>query len=278
MAFFKFRKGRDEPTPPVVAAPTVEAVRRRAIHRLIGAAVLVLAGVIGFPLIFDNQPRPIPIDLPIDIVDKNKVKPLTLPPAGSAQAVAPEAAAAPPAAATPAAGVKPPVAAIEPAAATPGAEAAGTGMGKSAGASAGTGAGPGAAATTPARAAASAATGLADAKAQEARKARALLEGKSLADAKVAEAAAPAQPGVAAASPAESRFVVQVGAFSDPAKVREVRRKVESAGLKTYTQVVTTSDGERTRVRVGPFDDKAQATKAADRIRKLNLTVAILTL
>jgi DedD protein len=34
-------------------------MRRRARHRLIGAAVLVLIGVVGFPLLFDTQPRPI---------------------------------------------------------------------------------------------------------------------------------------------------------------------------------------------------------------------------
>ena len=43
MALFKFRKGRDEqpaPSKKKKPAPTVEAVRRRAMHRLIGAAVL----------------------------------------------------------------------------------------------------------------------------------------------------------------------------------------------------------------------------------------------
>jgi len=72
--------------------------------------------------------------------------------------------------------------------------------------------------------------------------------------------------------------VVQVGAFADPAKVRDVRRKVEATGLKTYTQVVGTPEGDRTRVRIGPFTDKAQADKAADTIRKLSLPAAILTL
>ena len=51
-------------------------MRRRARHRLIGAAVLVLVGVIGFPLLFDTQPRPIAVDIPIEIPDRNKVKPL----------------------------------------------------------------------------------------------------------------------------------------------------------------------------------------------------------
>ena len=62
MAFFKFRKDGDEHTNPPPAPESVEAMRKRAKHRLIGAAVLVLVGVVGFPMLFDNQPRPIPVD------------------------------------------------------------------------------------------------------------------------------------------------------------------------------------------------------------------------
>ena len=98
-----------------------------------------------------------------------------------------------------------------------------------------------------------------------------------------AASAAPARSAAADTAPAAAaaageRYVVQVGAFADAAKVREVRRKVEAAGLKTYTQVVGTAEGDRIRVRVGPFPDRAQADKAAETIRKLQLTAAILTL
>ena len=62
------------------------------------------------------------------------------------------------------------------------------------------------------------------------------------------------------------------------AKAREVRQKLEHAGLKTYTQVVETKDGRRIRVRVGPFAGKPEADKAADKIKKLNLPAATLTL
>jgi DedD protein len=94
-------------------------------------------------------------------------------------------------------------------------------------------------------------------------KARALLEGK------------PVQ--VAAASDT-GRFVVQVGAFADASKARETRLKVERAGLKTYTQVAETAEGKRTRVRVGPFASRAEADKAADKIKGLDLPAAILSL
>ena len=75
MAFFKFRKRGDgaasaSATTQASPAESVEAIRRRARQRLIGAAVLVLVGVVGFPLVFDTQPRPIAVDIPIDIPDR----------------------------------------------------------------------------------------------------------------------------------------------------------------------------------------------------------------
>ena len=79
-------------------------------------------------------------------------------------------------------------------------------------------------------------------------------------------------------SAAELRLVVQVGAFSDVAKAREVRQKLEKAGFKTYTQVADSKEGKRTRVRVGPFSSKDEADKAAAKIKTLGLTVTILSL
>ena len=80
MTFFsKFRLSR-APAVAEAVAPTpaegVEALRRRARHRLIGATVLVLLAVIVFPLVFDTQPRAIAVDVPIVIPDRNKAKSL----------------------------------------------------------------------------------------------------------------------------------------------------------------------------------------------------------
>ena len=67
MALFKIRKsaqkGVDGSTAAVPPAQSIELMRRRAKHRLIGAVVLVLAGVVGFPLLFDSQPRPVMVDI-----------------------------------------------------------------------------------------------------------------------------------------------------------------------------------------------------------------------
>ena len=54
--------------------------------------------------------------------------------------------------------------------------------------------------------------------------------------------------------------------------------KVEAMGLKTYTQVVESTAGRRIRVRVGPYPTKADADKAAARIKSGGLQAAVLVL
>lgn len=72
MAFFKTRKSGDEPAATPIQPDSIEVIRRRARHRLIGSAALVLIGVVGFPLLFDQQPRPVAVDIPIDIPERGK--------------------------------------------------------------------------------------------------------------------------------------------------------------------------------------------------------------
>jgi DedD protein len=258
MAFFKSRKAGDDAAASPRQSESIEAMRRRARHRLIGAAVLVLAGVIGFPLLFDTQPRPVAVDIPIEIPDRNKVKPLAVPRA-EAQGPVTVASAAPPAvvAAAPAAPVAAPKAEDKPAAApvpepTPAPVAVAKPQPKPE-----TRPEP----KTVGKAEPVKATATAP---DDGAKARALLEGKPA-----------VESGPAAA---EGRFVVQVGAFADPAKARETRLRVEKAGLKTYTHVAETKDGKRIRVRVGPFANRSEADKAAEKIKGLDLPAAILTL
>jgi len=290
MAFFKFRKGGGDDHPaPAPAAESVEVMRKRARHRLIGAAVLVLLGVIGFPLLFDSQPRPISVDIPIEIPDKNTVKPLattTTPPPKPATAmldesdagkehVSPKPTPATPAVTPPAARPAPVQPVTQPPAAVP--------------SRASTGVVSGAGSTTPAsakpvsRPATKPETKPADkpvekpvakpvdkpaAHADDGAKAQALLEGRDSSK----PAAAPASAGGA------GRFIVQIGAYSDGVKAHEARVKLEKAGMKTYTQVAETKDGKRIRVRLGPFNGKAEADKAAEKVRKLDLPAAILEL
>ena len=254
MAFFKFRKAADD-TAAAAPAESVEVMRKRARHRLIGAAVLVLIGVVGFPIVFDTQPRPVQVDIPIDIPDRTKAKPVSTAPAPSV-AAAPAAAGpvtAPAATPAPATTPAPKVAAAD------GLDAREEIVPAK----------PAAAAAKPASPATqpkpdTKPDAKPDTKPNDGARAQALLEGK----------AAPVAPAAADGG----RYIVQVGAFADDAKARETRLKVERAGLKTYTHVAETREGKRTRVRVGPFATRAEADRAADKIKGLDLPAAILTL
>jgi DedD protein len=277
MAFFKFRKTGDEPNSPAALsgpgapAESAEAMRKRATFRLIGAAVLVLAGVIGFPMLFDSQPRPVPVDIAIEIPDKAKVPPLAMPAPAPAIAVAAPAVASgivtePPAApVADNAGSKKPQPITESAQSATKKEAAESTKVEPKpearlDAKSEPKASPKVAAPEPAKPAA---------KADDGAKALALLEGQA------ADKQAAAATDVASAG---SRYVVQVGAFADATRARDARSKLEAAGLKTYTQVVDTKDGKRTRVRVGPFADKAGAESAAAKVKALDLSASVLTL
>ena len=260
MAFFKFRfpgQAASSPASAETVAPgtgeSIELVRRRARHRLIGAVVLVLLAVVGFPLLFDTQPRPVAVDTPILIPDRPTSSPLKATPALPADAspvqpLLPNAKPLPPQegldakeevvqAAKPAP-VDEPKPAAKPSEAAPKPPVV-------------------KAEVKPAPSKTDKTEPVAKPQ-DDGNKARALLEGKP-----------PTVKG--------ERHVVQVGAFSDPAKVREVRRKLEQAGMITFTQVVETSDGKSTtRVRVGPFSSREEADKAAAKVRKLDLSAAVL--
>ena len=64
----------------------------------------------------------------------------------------------------------------------------------------------------------------------------------------------------------------------DAAAARETRSKVEKLGLKTYTQVVETASGSRTRVRVGPFASRDEADRALAKAREAGISAVVLTL
>lgn len=259
-SFLRRKKTPAAPSPesPTAGAPAVvEKARTRARRRLIGAVVLLGVGVIAFPLLFETEPRPIPVDLPIEIPKRDGAPPLAMPsaPATTSSTGPSTTAAAPspdePVASAPARAEPPPAAPAEKPAAAAKVEKAEE---------------PPAPPPAAPKPAADEKSAKAD-KAEPARKpddgarAKALLEGKT--------AAAPA--------PAE-RYVVQIGAFSSSRTVDDVRAKAQKAGLDTFTQVVKVASGEATRVRVGPFPSREQADAAAAKVRKAGLPATVLKL
>lgn len=282
MAWFKFSK-QDSPVAQDAPLETVETMRARAKRRLIGALVLVLTAVVGFPMLFDTQPRPVLVDFPIEIPDKNKIKPLTPPPASTPAAAAKvddkaslaakeEIISSAPAApivssksnekvALPVINTAP-IATKSVASVTPSAPDKAA-IDKAASEKLASAKAAGDKVSADKAAADKAATDKTNA---EAAKAQALLEGKAVPTA------------TATAIAGGERFIVQFGSFADVTKAREVRQKVEKAGLKTYAQIAETAEGKRYRVRVGPFATRAEADIAAAKIKALDLPANILTL
>ena len=50
-------------------------------------------------------------------------------------------------------------------------------------------------------------------------------------------------------------------------------RSANSVALPHYTEIIKSSGGERTRVRVGPYDSREAAEKARQRMRSLKLVI-----
>lgn len=278
MAFFKLRfPGQSASTGADALsnspAESVEVIRKRARHRLMGSVILVLGAVVGLPLLFDSQPRPVAIDTPIVIPDRNQAVPLAPPVPGKSagskerpSSIGPDQT-APQSVKTDVANVaaldaneelvnkegksevktetkieQKPEAKSEPKTDIKTESKADSKTDKKQ------------------EIKSDAKDGVKDAS-KDAAKAKALLDGKDV------------------SKPSDAvRSVVQVGAFADAAKAKEARSKLEQAGIKTYTQEIETKEGKRIRVRVGPFASKEEADKAAEKIRKLNLPTTVLKL
>jgi len=68
------------------------------------------------------------------------------------------------------------------------------------------------------------------------------------------------------------QWVVQLGAYRDLANVRALQSKLKGLGFASYTEVLAAADGsKKTRVRAGPFANKAAADKAHERIKHIGV-------
>jgi len=328
MAFFKFRfPGQKDQDHTDSAAQSMESLRKRVKHRLMGSAVLVVLAVIGFPLVFDTQPRPLPLDMAIDIPDKAKTLPSTPPRPLKSEAthnggshkssdLTPEPTQTASESSDPKSdhkgdGAKP---------AVPNPQS----LGAKEGLSAKEVIVPTSVVATSAATSASNSSSLAPAQKPSATSDKTDSKAESKADSKVqiptksepaksepnkpeptkSDQIKSSSPSSAtnlssnsqskdsnkesnkdgnkdnnkAASDSSSRFVVQVGAFSDDAKLKEVRDKLEKAGMHTYTSTIVVKDVKRTRVRIGPYASKDEANKWASKVKGLNLQANVIKL
>ena len=259
-------KETDVPRKRAAAAPTeagpVEVARTQARRRLVGALVLLAAGVIGFPLLFETQPRPLPMDtlmlLPeggaARVAGPSPVRPLPSLPADAGIEGSAGAASAPLRADSAVQSVVIGAASAPQAGAVPGGQAVA----------------PPLPAPAPAKPEAKVA-GKAEVKAEIKAEPAARAASKPTTAVAAVEAPATAVEGA-------PRFVVQVGAYNDKERERAARQKLEKLGLKSYTQEVDTPSGKRTRVRVGPFASRQEAESAAGKIKASGMQANLLSL
>jgi DedD protein len=245
------------------AADPVLPEKKRARRRLVGAIALALAVAIGLPMILDSEPRPLANDIAIQIPSKDKpavaeatpapapaapakveqsaaldkseeiveapvpkepAKQLTAPPPVAEVKLAPEPVAKPPKTETP----KPTETRVATAEHKPE---------------------PKESKPEPKRAEAKESKPAA--KADDADRALAILEGKSAA--------------------ASTRYVVQIAALSKQEKVEELQGKLREAGIRSTAKKVSTASGELTRVQAGPFESKEEAEKVRAKLGKIGL-------
>jgi DedD protein len=234
------RKQNPEPSDPILPE------KKRARRRLVGAIALVLAAVVGLPMILDSEPKPLTSDIAIEIPSKDKVPAQTVAnPSNSTLA-----------------DVLPPDASLdkneeiiepsdkEPAPVAPPAVKQAESGGQTSQAS-----------TLRETQEAKPIFKKTESSADETR-ARALLEGRT--DAKV-------EKPKAVSDGKNGKFVVQIAALGSQDKVNELQNKLKAAGIKSYSSKVATQSGERIRVRVGPFSSKEEAEKVRARLVKLGL-------
>ncbi len=242
-------KQGNQPVDPVLPE------KKRARRRLIGAVALVLAAIIGLPMILDSEPKPLADDIAIQIpsrdkpfqsdnrrrlpppaaksalsasagLDKNEelIEPSTLSAVPVKPNVNPQPAISPNSKPEPEAGQK------QRQPSMPEAKAA--------------------------------AQSQVAAKPDDAARALAILNEKPDAKASNIKPASDTRP---------DKFVIQVAALASKEKVRELQGKLKNAGVKSYTQTVATQSGERIRIRIGPFSSKEEAGKMRAKIGKLGL-------
>jgi len=213
------RVQQEEPIDPMLPE------KKRARRRLIGATALVLAAVIGLPMIFDSEPKPLTDDIAIQIPSRDRAgvpviastAPLDSEPARSSSVVKAE----------PSSSEKLPVAeAVKPVPEKPADKPVDKATDKS----------------------------------------------TDKSHNKPAENVSADRDKSAAEKSNPSRVILQVAAVATKVKAEELQNRLKQAGIKSYLQKTSTKEGERYRVRVGPFATREEADKMRARLLKMGLS------
>jgi DedD protein len=206
-------------------------LKKRARRRLVGAVALALFAVIVLPMVMDREPRPLSQDIQVRIPSQDST--------GFATKLLPGKPAATP---MPAPEPKPVDQKAETQAKPEAAPAAPTAV------------------PAPAKPAAQASV------APPAKPA----EKPPVQDKKPEAAEKPAPKTAADAKPATDaagQWVIQLGAYKEAGKVKNLMSKLKGINVPAYTEKIETPQGSLTRVRAGPFASQEAAEKSRGRLK-----------
>ncbi len=225
---------------PSQSSSSVDVLRRRARRRLVGAALLALLAAIALPLMFEKEPPPLAdeVDIRIPNVDKTPFEPK---PITGVPKEAPKAAVAAPS--VPDAPKANPIGPAPLVATAPSAE------------------------STPK---------ILEKKEEKAQIAPQVLEAKPIEKApaekapepvKTTDAAKPTDPDGPKTEPITGDYVVQLLAVRDTNSAMKALARARELGYKTaYREKLDVANGTVTRVRVGPYKEKAFAEKIRNKL------------
>ena len=221
----------EEPLDPMLPE------KQRARRRLIGATALVLAAIIGLPMIFDADPnKPLADDVETQIPDKLSPLPDSNAPQTAAQ---PEPRVVAPKATEVKTLAEPPESWKADATTTPEVKPA----------------------------------------PETVKKVKPVAEASDKTSAeKTAERKASADEDKSQAKEKPRKYVLQVAAVNSKAKAEELQNRLKESGIKAYWQKINAKDGERFRVRVGPFASREEAEKMHTRVKKAGLNGSVLSM
>ena len=231
----KPRRSRRSPTQDEEPIDPMLPEKQRARRRLIGATALVLAAIIGLPMIFDADPnKPLADDVETQIPDKASPandSPTSQPAQPSAQQTVPHNVVEPPA---------PAPVPVPPKVATDLRQA------------------PDPAKPEPAKPS----------------KPNAEASDKPASD-QATEHKVVAEEDKSQAKEKPRKYLLQVAAVNSKAKADDLKSRLKESGIKAYSEKVSTKDGDRFRVRVGPFASREEAEKMQARVKKLGLNGSV---
>jgi DedD protein len=221
----KPRRSRRSPTQDEEPVDPMLPEKQRARRRLIGATALVLAAIIGLPMIFDADPnKPLADDVETQIPDKISPAPESLKPQPAPQSVTQKVVESPvPAPPVPSQPVPELKAAPEPAK-----------------------------------------TVKSDTEVSE----------KPASD-KNSEGKAPVDEDKPQTKEKARKYLLQVAAVNSKTKADDLKSRLKESGIKAYFEKISTKDGDRFRVRVGPFATREEAEKMQARVKKLGLSGSV---